>query len=72
MLNRYKIYSAREIANEGLILNTKGKKNVSFVLRLIKSGELKSLPRLKTKKGFGSYRILGRDIEEYLKTYEGK
>ncbi len=72
MIERDRIYSAREIANEGLILNTKGKKNVSFVLRLIKGGELKSLPRLKAKKGFGSYRVLGRDIEEYLKTYEGK
>ncbi len=72
MLEKDRIYSAREIANEGFILNLRGKKSVAFVLRLIKGGELKSLPRLKTKRGYGQFRVLGKDIEEYLKTYEGK
>lgn len=36
-----KFYSPREIADLGLITNSKGKPDYNFVLRLIKRGELK-------------------------------
>lgn len=37
-----KFYKPREIADEGLILNSKGNKDYRFVLRLIESGRLEA------------------------------
>ena len=36
-------YKPREIVNQGLIVNSKGKQDYGFVLRLIKNGDLKSV-----------------------------
>lgn len=72
MLEKDRIYSARRIAEEGLILNSKGKKDIFFVIKQIERGYLKTLPRFASKKNHSSYRVLGSQIEEYLKKYEGK
>jgi hypothetical protein len=65
-----KIYTARQVAMLGFIKNTKGKNDYNFVLDLINGGVLKTLPELLDgKRPF--YRVLGRDIIEYKRVYEG-
>lgn len=62
-----KIYTPRQIASLGFIKNSKGNNDYNFVLELVLKGVLKTLPSLPN----AYYRILGKDVLEYKKVYEG-
>jgi hypothetical protein len=65
-----KMYSPRDIADNGFILNSKGKPDYLFVLKLIRREVLPA-----SDYTFGSrvphYMVAGRDIVNYKRQYEG-
>lgn len=66
-----KIYTARQVAKLGFVTNSRGNEDYNFVLDLISKGVLKTLPSLPSSGGKPFYRILGKDIIEYKRVYEG-
>ena len=65
-----KLYSPREISDAGLIKNSKGNNDYYFVLKLIGRGVLKAKDYTFGKKN-PYYKVLGKDILEYKREYEG-
>ena len=65
-----KMYSPRDIAEHDFILNSRGKSDYLFILKLISRDVLPA-----TDYTFGSkvphYMVLGRDILDYKRKYEG-
>lgn len=64
-----KFYKPSEIAQLGLIVNSENKGDKYFVLKLIRRGKLKASNY--ATEGNPFYRVLGKDILEYKKEYEG-
>lgn len=63
------LYPPKFISNEGWILDTRGKKNYPYILKLIHKGVLKSI-----NKGTGKipyHMIRGSEIKRYLREIEG-
>jgi len=65
-----RLYSPREIADLGLIKNTRGTKDYNFVLEIISRGVLNATDFTFGKK-IPHYKVLGKDILEYKRKYEG-
>ena len=62
-------YRPSEIAKQGIILNSRNKSDVFFVLRLIKSNSLKA--QNYGKGHIPYFRVLGRDLIDYKREHEG-
>jgi hypothetical protein len=64
-----KLYKPRDIAEQALILNTKGKQDYWYILHLIRKGVLKAID-----KGTGKtshYMVNGTEIKRYKREVEG-
>ena len=69
-IEKEKLYSPREISDLGLIKNSVYKQDYYFVLKLIKRDVLKATNFAFGKK-LSRYKVLGKDILEYKRKYEG-
>lgn len=65
-----KMYSPKEISQNGLILNTVGKPDHHFVLKLINRGVI-GAKDYTFGKSRPQYKVIGSDIIKYKKMYEG-
>lgn len=58
-------YSPREIAEKGLITNSKGKPDYGYVLRLIKRGDLADAKVFNPNSQIPYYLVSEKEIERY-------
>jgi len=63
-------YKPKDIASNGWILNSKGKPDYAYVLKLIKRGLLKARKWTSTKDGIDYFIVKGAWILEYKRNAE--
>lgn len=65
-----KMYSPREVTDQGLIVNSTGKPDYHFVLKLINRGVI-GAKDYTFGKSRPQFKIIGSDIIKYKEIYEG-